>query len=148
MKDKRFRNPRTFQFVVFERTSYAAAASLSRKMNMFFTDPMLLAASRCGTLCPDHHTRARERCGLHHALHGLFCGSSATQGWAHGGHVCLPGTLWPVSVGVHSWHRAPHWHPGVPAELAQPTPAPHGIHVLNNAVQLHVVRVWLLCTAR
>lgn len=92
--DKSFLNPGTVRFVVFEGTSYAAAAaSLSTKVTVFFPDPLLLAASRRGTLCPDHHARARECRGLHHALHGLFCGSSAAQGRAHGGHVCLPGTL-------------------------------------------------------
>lgn len=114
----------------------------------FLSYPPPLAASRCGTFCPDHHAWARERRGLHHTLHGLFCGRSAAQGRTHCGHVCLPGTLRPVTVGLHCGHRAPCWHPSVLAQLAQPTPATHGIRVIDNTVQFHVVRVWLICTTR
>lgn len=114
----------------------------------FFSHSVPVAASRCGTFCPDHHTWARECRGLHHTLHGLFCGRPAAQGRTHSRHVCLPGTLRPVTVGVHRGHRASHWHPGVLAQLAQPTPSAHGICVLDNTVQFHVVCVRLLCTTR
>lgn len=112
------------------------------------SSPLPLAASWCGTFSSDHHAWARERCGLHHALHGLFCGCSAAQGWTHSGHVCLPGTLWPVAVGVHRRHRAPRGHPGVPAQLAQPTAATHELCVFNHTLQLHVVCLWLFCATR
>lgn len=95
---------------------------------------LLLAASWCGTFRFDHHAWARERCRFHHTLHGLFCGSSAAQGWTHCGHVCLPGALRSVAVGMHCGHRAPRWHPSVPAQLAQPTAAAHGICVLHNTL--------------
>lgn len=109
---------------------------------------LCLVASRCGPFRFDHHAWAGERCRLHHTLHGLFCGRAAPQGRAHCGHVCLPCTFRPLAVGMHRRHCAARWHPGVLAQLAQPTTAPHGICVLNHTVQFHVVCIWLLRTAR
>lgn len=136
-----------FKSLHFSTVFHTYTFSQSWYFKLLSSPPPLLA-SRCGTFCTDHHTWAGERCGLHHTLHGLFCGCSDAQGRTHCGYVCLPGTLRPVTVGMHCRHRAPCWHPGVPTQLAQPTPATHGICVLNNTLQFHVVCLWLLCTTR
>lgn len=133
---------------IFQLCSSLACLLHSVVRFKLLSPPLPLAACRCRTFRPDHHAWARERCGLHHALHGLFRGRSSAQGRTHRGHVRLPGTLRPVAVGVHRGHCAPRWHPGVLAELAQPTSAAHGIRVFDDALQFHVVRVRLLRTAR
>lgn len=99
-------------------------------------------------LCPHHHPRQGERGGLHNALHGLLGGRAAAQGREDSGHVCLPGPLWPLPVGLHCWHGALGGAPGLPLELAQPPAPSDGIHDVHNSLQLHVVCLWILCAAR
>ncbi|KAG5841447.1 hypothetical protein ANANG_G00199600, partial [Anguilla anguilla] len=107
-----------------------------------------LQAGRRGPLCAHHHTGARGRGGLHHALPGLLRGRAPAQGGAHGGHVRLPGALRPLAVGLHRRHRAAGGPAGLPAQLAQPAAAAHGLRLLHHPLQLHVVRLRLLRPAR
>lgn len=114
---------------------------------MLFSLP-LSSESWYRDLCPNHHPRQGKRGGLHNALHGLLSGRAASKGREDSGHVCLLGAIWPLPVGMHSWHCAVSRATGLPLELAQPPAPSDGIHDLHHPLQLHVVCVRILCATR
>ncbi len=105
------------------------------------------AESRCRSVSPDHHSRAGERGGLHHSLHGLLRRCVAEEGGEDGGYVCVSGPFRPVSVGLYSRHSAAGGHAGISPQLVEPSQTADGLGLLHDPLQLHVVCLRLLRSA-
>lgn len=98
--------------------------------------------------CFNHHPRSWECGGLYNTLYGLLSGSTTSKGWKDSGYVCLSCTIWSLSMGLHCWHSPSGGSSGLPLELAQSPTITNGINDFYYSLQLHVVCVWILCTAR